>query len=54
MTLVLTVSRSFCSQENYEIYVTKDFQCEHFIYQDPMCDLNVPLIFLSSVPLKES
>lgn len=45
MILVLTVSRSFCSQDNYKIYVTKDFQCEYFIYQDPMCDLNVPLGF---------
>lgn len=27
------------------MYDTKDFQSEYFIYQDPMCDLNVPLIF---------
>lgn len=52
MILVLTVSRSFCSQDNYKIYVTKDFQCEYFIYQDPMCDLNIPLIFFEQSTFK--
>lgn len=31
------------------MYISEDFQLEYFIHRDPMCDLSVPFIFLSSV-----
>ena len=34
---------------NYTMYIDEDFQLEYFNHLDPMCDLSVPLIFLSSV-----
>ena len=49
--ILVSIDRSNASlfSPNSRMYINEDFQLDYIIHRDPMCDLSIPLMFLSSV-----